>query len=149
MNDLIMALNDVFATNFVVYTQAHIAHLNVQGRNFYSDHKLLEKVYEFLQSDIDTIGEKIRSVRSFAPDSIANIIGHSSVSDYPVLGSALGFLEQIDDGLENLITDYKRLYESAESADYIDISNFAQDQIGQLARLRWMLEATLNEGTEE
>ena len=149
MDTLIQALQDLFATNFVAYTQSHIAHLNTKGRNFYSDHKLLEKVYEFLQDDIDTIGEKIRTIRGLAPDSISLITTRSSVRDHLVMGSADQLLEIVDEAIETLIEEYHRVYEEAEAVQYIDISNFAQDQIGQLAKLRWMIEATLDERNEE
>jgi cystathionine beta-lyase len=46
-------LEETFAGNFVLYYRAHQAHVNIVGRNFASDHKLLEKVYEYLQGNID------------------------------------------------------------------------------------------------
>ena len=133
----------------MAYTQSHIAHLNTRGRNFYSDHKLLEKVYEFLQDDIDTIGEKIRTVRGNTCDSLGEIMSHSSIIDFPVTGTADELLETVDEAIESLIQEYHLVYEEAEAVNYIDISNFAQDQIGQLAKLRWMIEATLDEVEEE
>ena len=66
-------LKEVFNTNFVSYTQAHIAHLNIVGRNFYSDHKLLNHIYDALQADIDTIGEFIRTLNDMAPESLEEI----------------------------------------------------------------------------
>jgi DNA-binding ferritin-like protein len=133
----------------VAYTQSHIAHLNTKGRNFYSDHKLLEKVYEFLQEDVDIIGEKIRTVRGNTCESVNEIINHSSIMDYTIAGTADQLLKQVDEAIETLIEEYHRVYEEAEVVQYIDISNFAQDQIGQLAKLRWMLESTLDERKEE
>ena len=37
-------LEQVYATNFVAYQRAHASHMNVRGRNFMSDHKLLGKI---------------------------------------------------------------------------------------------------------
>jgi DNA-binding ferritin-like protein len=46
-------LQQVFANNFVAYFRTHVAHVNTQGRNFYSDHKLLGKIYEDLQNQTE------------------------------------------------------------------------------------------------
>ena len=51
-------LIQVFNDNFTAYFRSHVAHVNIMGRNFLSDHKLLEKVYEDLQEQIDSIAEK-------------------------------------------------------------------------------------------
>ena len=69
-------LENTFAANFVAYYRAHVAHVNIKGRNFYQDHKLLETIYEYFQDNIDTMGEKIRTVQFraggiVAPSSLA------------------------------------------------------------------------------
>ena len=143
------ALEETFAANFVAYYRAHISHINIQGRTFYQDHKLLQKIYESLQDNIDTLGEKIRTTRAFAPDSLGTVIGISPIMDFTISGNALELLEGIEESLEVLIDQYKLLYAAAEEVEYIDISNYAQDQIGVIAKFRWMIEATLEERNEE
>lgn len=143
------ALEETFAANFVAYYRAHIAHINIQGRTFFQDHKLLQKVYESLQDNIDTLGEKIRTTRAFAPRSLSTVIGISPIMDFDVSGDAAQLLEGVEDSLEVLIDQYKDLYEAAEDVGYVDISNFAQDQIGVIAKHRWMIESTLEERDEE
>ena len=46
-------LTQIFKNNFVAYFRSHAAHVNITGRNFRSDHKLLEGVYERRQEQID------------------------------------------------------------------------------------------------
>lgn len=142
-------LEETFAGNFVAYYRAHIAHINILGRNFYQDHKLLQKIYETLQDNIDTLGEKIRTTRAFAPNSLNTVIGISPLMDSDVTGDATQLLESVEESLEVLIDQYKELYEAAEEVGYIDISNFAQDQLGVIAKFRWMIESTLDERSEE
>ena len=142
-------LEETFAANFVAYYRSHVAHINIQGRTFFQDHKLLQKIYESLQDNIDTLGEKIRTCRAFVPGSLQTVVGISSVLDIEVSGDATELLEMVEESLEILIDQYKELYQAAEDATYIDISNYAQDQIGQLAKFRWMIEATLEERSEE
>ena len=49
MEELKICLQETFAGNFVSYYRSHVAHVNIQGRNFYQDHKLLQKIYEYFQ----------------------------------------------------------------------------------------------------
>jgi DNA-binding ferritin-like protein len=51
----------------------------------------------------------------------------------------------VDESLEAMIDQYHELNDAAEEVNYIDISNFAQDQIAALAKFRWMVEATVGE----
>ena len=138
-------LQETFAGNFVAYTRSHFAHLNIRGRNFYSDHKLLQKIYEYFQDNIDTIAEKLRTIRATMPSDLSTVIGISPINDMPTDGDAEQLLRDVLSSLEAMIDQYHELNDAAEAVNYIDISNFAQDQIGQLSKWRWMVEATLSE----
>ena len=142
-------LQEVFGSNFVAYWRSHSAHINIVGRSFYQDHKLLQKVYEYFQDNIDTIGERLRTIRALAPDSIGTILDRSMIIDLPVEGDADDLLQQVLDLMDPLIDQYHELEVTADAVDYTDISNFAQDQIAQLSKFRWMLEATLEVEPEE
>ena len=143
-------LQEVFASNFVAYWRSHSAHINIVGRSFYQDHKLLQKVYEYFQDNIDTIGERLRSIRAQAPDSIGTILDNSMIMDMPVMGDADDLLQSVLDLMDPLIDQYHELEVAANAVDYTDITNFAQDQIAQLSKFRWQLESTLEiESTEE
>ena len=114
MEHLQSVLEDTFSANFVAYYRAHIAHINIEGRHFLQDHKLLQKIYESLQENIDTLGEKIRSCRAFVPRSLQNVVGVSLLADTDVEGTADEMLEMVEDSLENLVDQYKELYEAAD-----------------------------------
>ena len=43
-----------------------------------------------------------------------------------------------------LIDQYHELHRAAEEVDYTDISNMADENIGELAKMKWQLEATLD-----
>ena len=144
MTDLINKLTEVFNTNFVVYTRSHIAHLNVTGRNFYSDHKLLNKIYEELQEDIDTIGEFVRTLGAMVPESLGEITDGSQVKDDMIFGTADELLETVLKDLTALTALYRELEELAEEADEDQIGNFAQDRETVLTKFSWMLRSILD-----
>jgi starvation-inducible DNA-binding protein len=143
--DLQTALEQTFAGNFVVYYRAHQAHVNVRGRDFYQYHKLLKSVYTTLQDHIDDLGEKLQTIGAQMPACLHDTILTSLIPDEHVAGSAEDLLHAVLDGIEVLIDQYRELNEVAEATGSIDIANMAQDLTGELTKMRWQLEATLDE----
>ena len=137
-------LQQVFANNFVAYFRAHVAHVNTQGRNFYSDHKLLGKIYADLQDQTDHLAELLRTVQEFMPTTLASIIESSQITDQPCDGTADSLLDDVRMDLEQLKMDHEELMTVAEEDGHKEIANYAQDRILQLAKYIWMLESTLD-----
>jgi DNA-binding ferritin-like protein len=137
-------LQAVFSDNFCFYWLSHSSHVNITGRNFVSDHKLLQKVYEDSQAQIDTIAEFIRTMNGKVPTSLIDIADASSItvttSEYD---TADELLQSVLDGLEQLVSCYVELYESAEDEKHPDISNYAADRISVNKKYIWMLRSTL------
>jgi len=137
-------LQQVFANNFVAYFRAHVAHVNTQGRNFYSDHKLLGKIYEDLQDQTDSIAELLRTLQEFMPTTLASVMESSQITDMPCEGTADSLLEDVRADLEQLKGDHEELMMVAEEDGHKEIANYAQDRILQLAKYIWMLDSTLD-----
>jgi DNA-binding ferritin-like protein len=137
-------LTQVFTDNFVAYFRSHSAHLNITGRNFRSDHKLLQGVYERRQAQIDTLGELIRTVGEFAPRNIMEILNGSEIADDEVSGSSEDLLGTVRDNLQSLRGCYEELMAVAGAEGHEEIANYAQDQILDLAKSIWMLDSTLD-----
>jgi starvation-inducible DNA-binding protein len=113
------------------------------GRNFASDHKLLEKVYEDLQEQIDSIAEKIRTLDGFMPTSLDEVTRESHIPNFGIEGSSETLLEEVKTDLEHLKSCYEKLIEVAEEEEHDEIANYAQDRVLALAKHIWMLKATL------
>ena len=145
MNDLIKKLAEVFGTNFVAYYRSHVAHVNITGRNFYSDHKLLQKVYENLQDQIDTIAEFLRSVETFMPESLADVMDLTAIPDDMVMGDSDALLRLVCEDLQTLVGLYRELETEAEDAGQDQIANFAQDQETVLTKQIWMITSTIGD----
>lgn len=148
IKNLQLVLEDTFSGNFVSYYRSHVAHVNIQGRNFYADHKLLQKVYEYFQGNIDVLAEKLRTVRAMMPVDLMTVTMSSPVADEAATGDSEELFEQVLETLETMINQYVDLNEAAEEVNYIDIANFAQDQVAVLSKFRWMIEATLDRDTD-
>ena len=137
-------LNQVFCDNFVAYVRSHTAHINITGRTFRSDHKMLQGVYERRQAQIDILGELLRTIGEFMPISIAEILMCSEITDADVVGTADELLATVRDDLDHLRGCYEELMAVAEDEGHREIANYAQDQILDIAKSIWMLDSTLD-----
>jgi starvation-inducible DNA-binding protein len=135
-------LIQVFNDNFVGYYRSHVAHVNTEGRNFYSDHKLLQKVYEDLQDQIDRIAEKIRTLGEYMPCEIQDVLNNSHISTAELWGDSDYLIDKVCTDLEHLVEEYQMLIEISEEEEHDEIANYAQDRIMTLNRFIWMLKAT-------
>jgi starvation-inducible DNA-binding protein len=136
-------LTQIFKDNFVAYFRSHVAHVNITGRNFRSDHKLLEGVYTRRQDQIDRIGELLRSLQEYMPCDLAEVVSTSEIDSGEISGSSDFLLETIMTDLEHLSGEYKDLIRIADEDGLDEIANYAQDQVLDLEKSIWMLRSTL------
>ena len=137
-------LTQVFYNNFVAYYRSHAAHVNVTGRNFRSDHKLLGGVYERRQAEIDKIAEILRTMDEFMPSSLIDVCENSTIPTDAIEGSADEMLEAVMMDLEHLLEDFKLLISIASEEGVEEVSNYAQDQALDIEKSIWMLRSTLS-----
>ena len=133
----------VFNNNFVAYFRSHAAHVNITGRNFRSDHKLLQGVYERRQEQIDKIGEILRTMKEYMPCDINDVVSEATIPTDAIEGTADTLLETVMMDLEHLLEDYKALIVIATDEGLEEVSNYAQDQALDLEKSIWMLRSTL------
>jgi len=137
-------LTQVFNDNFVTYFRSFVAHVNITGRNFRSDHKLLQGVYERRQAEIDVIAELIRSVGEFMPDSLGRVLEDAKIATYEMSGDSDTLLAEVRNDLEELKGCFEELIAVADSEGHLEISNYAQEQVLDIAKSIWMLDSTLS-----
>ena len=142
--DTSQQLAETFADNFVMSYRAHSCHFNVTGEDFYSLHKLFQKIYEDSEAIQDDLGELIRALGDLAPETIGNIMSCADLEDAVALeNTPEALLELVLDGQLHMIHSYEKLEVIADSEDHKDIANFAQDRIRKHKKFAWMLRATL------
>jgi len=136
-------LTQIFRDNFVTYFRSHVAHVNITGRNFRSDHKLLEGVYTRRQDQIDRIGELLRSLNEYMPCDLQEVIDLSMIDTGELSGSSDHLLQMVMEDLEHLRDEYRDLIVTADEEGLDEIANYAQDQVLDLEKSIWMLRSTL------
>jgi DNA-binding ferritin-like protein len=137
-------LTQLFKDNFVAYFRSHVAHVNITGRTFQSDHELLGGIYEARQAQIDFIGELLRTLGEYMPCDISEVLSDSQFGTDELSGSADFLLEAVKEDLEFLANEYRELIVISELEDETQIANYAQEQVLSLAKQIWMLNSTLS-----
>lgn len=140
-----LQLTQVFNDNFVAYFRSHVAHVNIVGRNFQSDHELLGGIYEDLQAQIDILGELLRSIDEFMPNDIYGVLDTSEITTDAIEGKADVLLSRVYDDLVALKECYEELMTVSDEEGHKEIANYAQDRILALAKFIWMLKSTLED----
>jgi starvation-inducible DNA-binding protein len=136
-------LQAVFRDNFMAYYRSHVAHVNVVGRNFYSDHKLLGKIYEHLQGNIDQLAELLRTLGEFMPASVVAVTDEATIADLDVTGTADDMLMLVRSDIMTLDEQYQELVRRATDESIDEVADFAQAEIRTLRKFVWMLDSTL------
>jgi DNA-binding ferritin-like protein len=139
----IAALQEVFYNNFTAYYRSHVAHANITGRNFASDHSLLQGIYEELQDQIDILAELLRTLNEYMPCEIQFVLDQSTIGTGIFEGDSIELLSGVRDDLATLKSFYEELMVTAEADGHDEIANYAQERILALAKHIWMLDATL------
>ena len=136
-------LTQVFNDNFMAYFRSHVAHVNIMGRNFTSDHQLLGGIYEDLQGQIDTIAELLRTLGEFMPKDLQTIMADSHIPSFSMDGSSEEMLQEVRDDLDHLKDCYELLIRVSTNEGHDEIANYAQDRVLAIAKHIWMVNSTL------
>lgn len=137
-------LERVYASNFIAYQRAHASHMNIRGRNFMSDHKLLKHIYQYLETNVDVLGEEIQACGvGRVPETIDMILSLSVIEDTMTDLDADSLLMDTLDNLYKMIDVYHEMDSAGQEANYPDVSNMAADHIQKIATFCWKIEATL------
>jgi len=138
-----LKLVEVFSDNFVNYYRAHSIHFNITGENFAANHRLLQKIYEDAQQAIDDLGELIRALGAYAPDSIQTILSRADLSDMSVTSDWRDLIQLVLEGQDHMIRTYRELDHISTQEGESDIANYAQDRIRQHKKFAWQLSSIL------
>jgi starvation-inducible DNA-binding protein len=146
--ELAEQLKKLFATNFNSYVLSHGYHQNLEGDDFYEYHKLFQKIYEYLQDNIDTQGELIRAIDEVVPFSLKRIEELTEVKDVDTVPDIPTMVTDIDAALYTLIDLANGVFEQSQTDKEYGVNNYTAGYIQDLNKFCWMLKAS-SQGTQD
>jgi starvation-inducible DNA-binding protein len=142
LNKVAHSLNQLLADEHVLYIKTRKAHWNVEGPDFYTQHKFFEEHYEQLQDIIDDVAERIRILGHYAVASMKEYIKLTHLSEESrSKNDSMGFMNELLADHETIIM---HLRESIDrDAEWHDqgTSDFSTGLIRTHEKMAWMLRA--------
>ena len=143
MEELIQGFKVLLADTVTFGMKAHQYHWNVEGSDFYSNHKFFEVIYSEAEGVIDEIGEKIRQLDAYAPLSPRRIAELTTLQDTDVSPDYVVMVRNLYNDNNVILNNLQTLYTLAERYSEIGHSNFIQDRVMAHKQHLYFLRSTL------
>ena len=138
-------LNTLLADEYVLVTKTRNAHWNITGLCFYELHKLSQTQYEALDTMIDDIAERVRSIGHFALGSLKDFLKVTN------LGEEKDDFSSPEQMIQSLLNDHETIIRMIRN-DIVPISNkykdlgtadFVTGLMKQHEKISWMLRSSV------
>jgi starvation-inducible DNA-binding protein len=143
MHNLVDGYKVVIASNFALYMKTHQAHFNVTGMFFPMLHEFFKGQYEDLFEAHDAIGENMRKLDAYAPQSFGLYAKYTMIDDCDMVMDATGYLTRLLQDHDRMIALYNKVFKLAEAENRQDHMNFIAERLDAHGKMRWMIKSTL------
>lgn len=142
-------LNTLLADEFVLYTKTRNYHWHVVGPQFHQLHLFFEEQYNALNSIVDDVAERVRSLGGKALSTLQEFTRSTRLQEEP------GQYPAAQTMLVNLLADHERVIQqlrgdvntSTETYQDAGTSDFLTGLLEQHEKMAWMLRAHLDEAS--
>jgi starvation-inducible DNA-binding protein len=139
------SLNRILADEHVLYIKTRNAHWNVEGPDFYAQHKFFEDQYHQLEEVIDDVAERIRSIGHYAVGSMQKYLQLTHLSEQPwETNNSAGFIKELLEDHQTIIM-HLREHSDRFATEWKDLgtSDFVTGIMEAHEKMAWMLRAHL------
>lgn len=138
-------LTGVLADTWVLLVKTQGFHWNVVGPHFYGLHKLTETHYEDLFGALDELGERIRALGHFAPQSLADVTAHASIGEQEKPQAANAMIHQLIGDHEQVVQRLRKAAAHADEAGDKATDDLLTRRLEKHEEAVWMLRAIVSE----
>ena len=139
------SLNRILADEHVLYIKTRNAHWNVEGPDFYAQHKFFEEQYGQLEEMIDDVAERVRSLGHYAVATMKEFLKLTHLTEQSrEKNDSLGFIKELMEDHETIIIHLRENI-SRFANDWHDLgtSDFITGLMETHEKMAWMLRAHL------
>lgn len=136
-------LKVLLGSTFAYYWKAHAFHMNVEGADFYQYHKLLQDVYEAVYETVDTIGEYIRTLDTYSPQSIARLLELSIIPEQSKIPRAELMITELCSDSQAMIDLINSVLQVAQAEKQENIANYMAELLDIYKKYSWFFKSTL------
>jgi starvation-inducible DNA-binding protein len=143
-SSLINQMKILLGSTVSLYYKVQSMHWNVEGPDFYQYHTMLQKIYEDIYGTVDTIGEYIRALDSYAPTTLARLCELSCIDEQPKIPRAELMIAELYNDMCKMKDLSNSIFKCAADAGVENIANYAAELLDIYTKYAWFLKATLN-----
>jgi starvation-inducible DNA-binding protein len=136
-------MKKVLADTFAMYLKTHNFHWNVEGSNFPQYHQFFGKLYLELFASVDTIGEQIRALDSYAPGSFSRFEELTDIEDELTVPSGIEMAKILGEDNEVVMASLGMAIKLATDLDKQGLINFLANRIDIHSTHSWMLRSII------
>ncbi|HAH23196.1 MAG TPA: DNA starvation/stationary phase protection protein [Prolixibacteraceae bacterium] len=140
------SLNRLLADEHVLYIKTRNAHWNVEGHDFYMQHKFFEEQYGQLEEMIDQVAERIRSIGHFSEATMQDFLKLTHLNEQSrEKNDSLSFIKNLLEDHQSIIIHIRENIDRfAEEWHDIGSSDFITGLMEAHEKMAWMLRAHLS-----
>ena len=139
------SLNSLLADEHVLYIKTRNAHWNVEGDDFYAQHKFFEEQYGKLEEIIDDVAERIRSLGHYAEGTMKAFLKLTHLTEQTrEKNDSHGFMKALLEDHETIIVHLREIT-NRYATDWQDLgtSDYVTSLMETHEKMAWMLRAHL------
>lgn len=137
-------LKVLLGSSFSLYLKSKQFHWNVQGKNFYSNHKFLDDYSGMVYDTIDRIAEFIRTLDQFAPGSLSRMQELSIILDQTKVPRAELMIFELRDDNGKLIQLLNEVLALAKESNDEAIVNYLGELLDSYGKYKWQFNSILS-----
>jgi starvation-inducible DNA-binding protein len=144
LGGVIQVLNRHLADAHVLYIRTRNYHWNVVGLHFQQLHAFFETQYDQIETEIDTIAERIRSLGGQAPGTMTEFLNQATLREEPGrYPDAEGMLRQLLADHESVIRALRESVEKCDQQHDAGTADFLTGLLEDHEKMAWMLRSHL------
>lgn len=142
-NPVSEALKTVLADSYTLYLKTQNFHWNVTGPQFHSLHLLFETQYTDLQTAVDEIAERIRSLGDNAPGSFKSFLKLTGIKEAEDTPDATSMVKALAKDQDIVLASLQKALAAAQKAGDEATTGMVTDRITIHEKNRWMLNSSV------
>lgn len=137
-------LNKLLADLNVLYIKVRNAHWNVEGADFHAQHVFFEEIYSELESTIDEVAERTRSIGHYAVGSLGEFLKLTQLAEEkPSKNDSKSYIKILLNDYESIIITLRKNIEIADKQGDAASEDFLVGILGEFEKTAWMLRSHL------
>ncbi len=140
---IVDALNLVVADSYALMALTHLAHWNVEGKDFFPLHKAFQEQYEDLFEAVDEIAERVRALDAYAIGGLSVLAATAQMEEFKSPMPQKDYVAALIVAHEKLVDDAVRCRDAAGETSDLQTQDLMIKRLAWHEKTLWMLKSYL------